>query len=56
MQSIGDFTRIGIREAMRTFGLTARAIRFYEGRGLIRVSRDRLSHRYYDAEARRRLA
>jgi DNA-binding transcriptional MerR regulator len=44
-----------ITDAMRIFGLTARALRFYEDRGLLEVGRDRKNARYYDLAARRRL-
>ena len=47
--------RIGIAEAMQLFGMTARAIRLYEERGLIATRRDRLNHRIFDACACRRL-
>ncbi len=43
-------------EACRRFGLTARAMRHYEDRGLLQVERDWLNRRCYDAEAQRRLA
>jgi DNA-binding transcriptional MerR regulator len=42
--------------ALRLFGLTARAIRFYEEKGLIEARRDERNHRYFDDKARRRLA
>lgn len=47
--------RLGIAGAMRLYGMTARALRFYEERGLIEARRDRLNARFYDAAARRRL-
>lgn len=53
--NIRHLPRIGIGEAMRLFGMTARAIRFYEEKGLIEVRRDRMNCRYYDGVARRRL-
>jgi DNA-binding transcriptional MerR regulator len=37
------------------FGLTPRAIRHYESRGLISPARDRLNRRVFDAVSRRRL-
>lgn len=46
---------LGLADAMRLFGLTARAIRYYEERGLIKAGRDRLNARIFDAKARRRL-
>lgn len=54
--NVRQLPRLAIGDAMQLFGLTARAIRFYEERGLIRARRDRLNHRYFDATARRRLA
>jgi DNA-binding transcriptional MerR regulator len=53
--SIHQLPRLGMSNAMRLFGLTARALRFYEERGLIEARRDRLNTRYYDPVARRRL-
>jgi DNA-binding transcriptional MerR regulator len=47
---------IGLGDACRLFGLTARAVRFYEERGLIEARRDVLNRRVYDPPARRRLA
>jgi len=47
--------RLGLANAMRLYGLTARALRFYEERGLIEARRDRLNARFYDPDARRRL-
>jgi len=41
---------------MRRFGVTARAVRFYEEEGLITVGRDRRNFRVYDQEAQARLA
>jgi DNA-binding transcriptional MerR regulator len=49
-------TNLTVADAMRIFGLTARALRFYEERGLLRASRDRQNHRCYDFTARQRLA
>jgi DNA-binding transcriptional MerR regulator len=49
------FPRLGIGEAMRLFGMTARALRFYEEKGLIEARRDRMNCRYYDPVARKRL-
>jgi len=54
-ENIHHLPRLGIAGAMRLFGLTARALRFYEERGLIEARRDRLNTRYYDATARNRL-
>ena len=44
-----------ISDLAKLYGLTPRAIRFYEERGLIQTSRDRLNTRRYDARARDRL-
>ena len=52
---IHHLPRLGLANAMRLYGLTARALRFYEERGLIEARRDRLNARYYDPDARRRL-
>ena len=52
---IHHLPRLGLANAMRIYGLTARALRFYEERGLIEARRDRLNARYYDPDARRRL-
>jgi DNA-binding transcriptional MerR regulator len=52
---IHHLPRLGLASAMRLYGLTARALRFYEERGLIEARRDRLNARFYDPEARRRL-
>jgi DNA-binding transcriptional MerR regulator len=46
---------IGIAEAKRRFGLTERAIRFYEERGLIEVERDFRNQRLFDRKAQTRL-
>ena len=43
-------------EASRRFGLTARALRYYEERGLLEVARDWQNRRCYDEPAQRRLA
>ena len=53
--NIRHLPRIGIGEAMQLFGMTARAIRFYEEKGLIEARRDRLNSRFYDGVARERL-
>lgn len=54
-ENIHHLPRLGIAGAMRIFGLTARALRFYEERGLVEARRDRLNARYYDHAARVRL-
>lgn len=53
--SIHHLPRLGMAGAMRLFGLTARALRFYEEKGLVEARRDRLNARFYDPVARRRL-
>ncbi len=53
--NIHRLPRIGLGDATRLFGLTARAIRFYEERGLVEARRDPLNRRYYDAAGRERL-
>jgi DNA-binding transcriptional MerR regulator len=55
IENIHHLPRLGMSGAMRLFGLTARALRFYEEKGLIEARRDRLNARFYDAAARRRL-
>lgn len=47
---------MSISDAMRVFGLSARAFRFYEERGLISARRNRVNARLFDAMTRRRLA
>ena len=54
--NIRQLPRIGIGDAMKLYGMTARAIRFYEEKGLIEARRDRMNYRYYDSAGRRRLA
>lgn len=48
--------RLGFADACRLFGMTPRALRFYEEKGLIEARRDRLNHRYYDGATRQKLA
>lgn len=55
-EKLHHLPRLGLSDACRLFGLTPRAIRFYEEKGLIEAHRDRLNHRYYDGWARQRLA
>jgi DNA-binding transcriptional MerR regulator len=50
-----QFSRLTLRDAVRLFGLTARALRFYEERGLVQAHRDQSNARYYDAAARMQL-
>lgn len=47
--------RLGLAKAMRLYGLTARALRYYEELGLIEARRDPSNTRYYEPDARRRL-
>jgi DNA-binding transcriptional MerR regulator len=47
--------RIGLGEVVELFGVTARALRYYEQLGLIEATRDRMNRRRYDAIARDRL-
>lgn len=54
-QSIHTFPRLSLAEAKGVFGLTARALRYYEAEGLITTVRDRQNGRQYDLTARRRL-
>ena len=53
--NIRDLRRMSVADAMQAFGLTARAIRYYDQLGLIDVARDRKNARVIDAMARRRL-
>lgn len=54
-ENVHHLPRLGLASAMRLYGLTARALRFYEEKGLIEARRDRLNARYYDPVARGRL-
>ncbi len=45
----------GIKTICEEFGLTPRAVRLYEERGLFQTSRDRFNCRRYDAGARAKL-
>lgn len=56
LDNIHHLPRLGLSNAMRVFGMTARALRFYEEKGLIEARRDRFNARYYDPVARERLA
>ena len=49
------FRRLGMADVMRTSGLTARALRLYEEKGLIEAHRDRLNCRYYDSATAARI-
>ncbi|WP_293376348.1 MerR family transcriptional regulator [Phenylobacterium sp. SCN 70-31] len=53
--NVQHFPRLKIGDAMRLFGVTARALRQYEAEGLIVACRDRFNVRYYDAATRRRI-
>lgn len=53
--SLDRMARLSLGDAMQLFGVTARALRFYEEAGLVVARRDRRNHRYYDHEARQRL-
>jgi DNA-binding transcriptional MerR regulator len=44
-----------LSEACRRFGMTPRALRYYEDQGLIAARRDRLNRRCYDTAASQRL-
>jgi DNA-binding transcriptional MerR regulator len=48
-------TKITIGAAMRSLGLTARALRFYDDLGLVTAERDRMNVRYYDDKALKEL-
>lgn len=54
-ENIRHLPRLPMTGAMRIFGLTARALRYYEARGLVAARRDRRNARYYDAAATTRL-
>ncbi|MCR5881073.1 MerR family transcriptional regulator [Phenylobacterium sp. J367] len=56
LDNLHHLPRLGLSNAMRVFGMTARALRFYEEKGLIEARRDRFNARYYDPVARERLA
>jgi len=53
--NIRHLARLSLQDAMRLFGLTARALRYYEEIGLLEAQRDRINHRFYGPQARRRL-
>ncbi len=53
-RSAGGYASIS--ELTRRFSLTARAIRYYEERGLIAAARDRQNARRFDQRAQRRLS
>ena len=49
------FAGLSMRDAVRLFGATPRALRFYEDSGLVRALRDHANHRVYGSAARKRL-
>lgn len=49
-------TRVQISTLTQRYGVSPRAIRFYEEEGLIEADRDRQNRRIYDADAQARLA
>ena len=53
--NIRHLSQLSLQGAMRQFGLTARALRYYEEIGLLEAQRDRINHRSYGPQARRRL-
>lgn len=55
-ENVHYLPKLGMADAMQEFGLTARALRFYEEKGLVRAHRDGLNARYFDSTARLRLA
>lgn len=55
-ETLHHLPRLGFADACRLFGMTPRALRFYEEKGLIEARRDRLNHRYYDGWTRQKLA
>ena len=50
-----QFDRLAVADARKLFGLTGRALRYYEELGLVAAHRDHTNARWYDAVARRRL-
>jgi DNA-binding transcriptional MerR regulator len=53
--SIHRLPRMSMADAMRVFGLTARAIRYYEEKRLVTATRNRANSRHFDERARARL-
>lgn len=51
-----QFERLPVADARRLFGLTGRALRYYEELGLVVAHRDSANARWYDAAGRRRLS
>ncbi len=52
---VGSLPMLSMSSAVRLFGLTPRALRFYEEKGLLSSKRDRQNSRWYDGEARGRI-
>ena len=50
-----DLPRISLGQASQLYGLTPRALRFYDAKGLVPARRDNLARRYYDGPGRRKL-
>jgi DNA-binding transcriptional MerR regulator len=50
-----QFDQLAVAEARKLFGLTGRALRYYEELGLVAAHRDCRNARWYDPVARRRL-
>lgn len=50
-----DPAQLSVTDARRLFGLTGRALRFYEEIGLVSAHRNRYNARWYDPAGRRRL-
>jgi len=53
---IESFSRVGLSEACRRYGLTPRGIPFYEQMGLVQAGRDRHNYRYFDSGSLQRPA
>ena len=53
--NIRHLARLSLQDAMRLFGLTARALRYYEEIDLLEAQRDHINHRCYGPQSRRRL-
>jgi DNA-binding transcriptional MerR regulator len=51
-----QFEPLSVRDARKLFGLTYRAMRYYEELGLVVAHRDSANSRWYDARGRARLA
>ncbi|MFN3513388.1 MAG: MerR family transcriptional regulator [Phenylobacterium sp.] len=55
MRNGRNLSDVTLTDVMRMYGVTARAVRYYEAVGLIETARDRRNCRTYDARARERL-